>query len=148
MNNYLLNLFCEISPSFQSELEYCIDKFFTTKEFTKKLEKIIDDIAEYLRDKDDGETYPREWDSNPFNLEPHLARGTGQWVWPDTAIEQSRKDSFEKIIDDLEKGFSADVDDMIWKEYGIDEGFPGYEFFKQKLLWKIKRGMNNDNTSK
>lgn len=139
MNNNIINLFCDLSKSFRDELEYCIDKLVATKEFVDGLDVIIEDIAEYLRIQDDGETYAREYDVNPFDVEPQLASGSGHWVWSESAIEQSRRDACDRLIDELEAVKCPDIEDWLFEQYGINAEFPAIEFLLAKIAWKVNQ---------
>lgn len=122
------------------EIKYAIDKWSGDKSFNNKLNEIINDRAEMLRNDDDGDIYPQFYDANPFDVEPQLVGNSGCWEWTEQAYEQSFNDACDVIIEELENGdfFCSEITDWLY-EQDIDEDFEEWDFLIEKIIAKIKQ---------
>lgn len=120
------------------EIKYAIDKWAGDKSFSNKLDQIISDRAEMLRNDDDGELYAKVYDSNPFDVESQLVGNSGCWYWTEHAIEQSYNDACDAIVEELEQGDYSEITDWLY-EQDIDEDFEEWDFLIEKIIAKIKQ---------
>lgn len=120
------------------EIKYAIDKWAGDKSFSNKLDQIISDRAEMLRDDDNGDIYSRFYDANPFGVEPQLVGNSGYWEWTEQAYEQSFNDACDVIIEELENGDYSEITDWLY-EQDIDEDFEEWDFLIEKIIAKIKQ---------
>lgn len=139
MEKKTLDFLRELNPDLvkSNEIQFAIDKWYATKDFEKKIDQIIQDKAEELRNDDGGELYQRVYDPNPFGVESNLIGSSGCWYHTEIGIEKSYNDAKEQIIEELTNGEYSSIEDWL-SDYDIDEDFEEWDFLVDKIVAKIK----------
>lgn len=129
----------QIKAKESDEIQFAIDKWSASAEFDSELESVIVDMAEQLRNDDDGEIYGRAYDCNPYGVESHLVGNSGGWEYTEIALEQSYIDAKTKIAEELAEKDCDCVFEWL-ADYGIDEDFVEWDFLIEKITSKINKG--------